>query len=154
LLGPSGAVKTTLVNHLIGQELFETNPIREKDGRGRHTTASRQLIALDSGALLVDTPGMRELGLIAAGESIDDSFSDIHGLSKDCRFSDCTHTSEVGCAILVALESGELSDQRYLSYIKLRKESEFHQLSHIERRKKDRQFGRMVKTAMKQIRKK
>jgi ribosome biogenesis GTPase len=154
LLGSSGVGKTTLVNHLLGEEIFETNPVREKDGRGRHTTARRQLIALNSGALLIDTPGMRELGMIAVGESINDSFSDIHGLSEGCRFNDCTHTAEVGCAILLAVQSGHLNKERYQSYIKLMKESKFHQLSYTERRKKDRQFGRMIKTAMKQIRKK
>ncbi len=154
LLGSSGVGKTTLLNHLLGREVFETNPVREKDSRGRHTTARRQLTVLDNGALLIDTPGMRELGMIAVGASIDDSFSDIHELSKDCRFNDCTHTMEVGCAILTAVQSGELSEERYQSYMKLMKESEFHQMSYVERRKKDRQFGRMIKTAMKQIRKK
>jgi ribosome biogenesis GTPase len=154
LLGSSGVGKTTLLNHLLGREVFETNPVREKDGRGRHTTARRQLTVLDNGALLIDTPGMRELGMIAVGASIDDSFSDIHELSKDCRFNDCTHTMEVGCAILMAVQSRELSEERYQSYMKLMKESEFHQMSYVERRKKDRQFGRMIKTAMKQIRKK
>lgn len=154
LLGSSGVGKTTLLNHLLGREVFETNPVREKDGRGRHTTARRQLTVLDNGALLIDTPGMRELGMIAVGASINDSFSDIHELSKDCRFNDCTHTTEVGCAILMAVQSRELSEERYQSYMKLMKESEFHQMSYVERRKKDRQFGRMIKTAMKQIRKK
>ncbi len=154
LLGSSGVGKTTLLNQLLGRDAFETNPVREKDGRGRHTTARRQLTVLDNGALLIDTPGMRELGMIAVGASIDDSFSDIHELSRDCRFNDCTHTTEVGCAILMAVQSGELSEERYQSYMKLMKESEFHQMSYVERRKKDRQFGRMIKTAMKQIRKK
>ena len=154
LLGSSGVGKTTLLNHLLGRDIFETNPVREKDGRGRHTTARRQLTVLDNGALLIDTPGMRELGMIAVGASINDSFSDIHELSKDCRFNDCTHTTEVGCAILMAVQSRELSEERYQSYMKLMKESEFHQMSYVERRKKDRQFGRMIKTAMKQIRKK
>jgi ribosome biogenesis GTPase len=154
LLGSSGVGKTTLLNHLLGREVFETNPVREKDGRGRHTTARRQLTVLDNGALLIDTPGMRELGMIAVGASIDDSFSDIHELSKHCRFNDCTHTMEVGCAILMAVQSRELSEERYQSYMKLMKESAFHQMSYVERRKKDRQFGRMIKTSMKQIRKK
>jgi ribosome biogenesis GTPase / thiamine phosphate phosphatase len=154
LLGSSGVGKTTLLNHLLGREVFETNPVREKDSRGRHTTARRQLVVLDNGALLVDTPGMRELGMIAVGTSIDDSFSDIHELSQDCRFNDCTHTVEVGCAILTAVQAGTLDEERYQSYMKLMKESRFHQMSYVERRKKDKQFGRMIKTAMKQIRKK
>ena len=154
LLGSSGVGKTTLVNHLLGREVFDTAPVRAKDGRGRHTTARRELTVLDNGALLVDTPGMRELGLIAVGASIDDGFSDIHDLSQSCRFRDCTHTTEVGCSILTAVQSGTVSEQRYRSYLKLMKESAFHQMSYETRRKKDRQFGRMIKKAMKLIKKK
>ena len=154
LLGSSGVGKSTLLNHLIGQELFETRPVREKDRRGRHTTARRQMTILENGALLIDTPGMRELGMMAVSSSIDDSFADIHRLSGSCRFNDCTHTRETGCAILLAIESGELTMDRYQSYLKLMKESEFHELSYVERRKKDKQFGRMIKTAMKQLKKK
>jgi ribosome biogenesis GTPase / thiamine phosphate phosphatase len=153
LLGSSGVGKTTLLNHLLGSEAFETNPVREKDSRGRHTTARRQMTVLDSGALLVDTPGMRELGMMGVGASIEDSFSDIHELSKNCRFNDCTHSVEVGCAILHAIQNGSLSEARYQSYMKLIKESEFHEMSYVERRKKDKQFGRMIKTAMQQLKK-
>lgn len=91
--------------------------------------------------------------MIAVGGSIDDSFSEIHELSAGCRFKDCTHTTEVDCAILKAIENGELDEERYRSYLKLTKESAFHQMSYAERRKKDRQFGRMVKTTLKQVRK-
>ena len=154
LLGSSGVGKTTLLNHLLGSEVFETNTVREKDGRGRHTTARRQLTVLDNGALLIDTPGMRELGMIAVGSSIDDSFSDIHERSGDCRFNDCTHNSETGCAILGAVRSGELSEERYQSYMKLMKESKFHEMSYVERRKKDKQFGKMIKNTLKLIKKK
>jgi ribosome biogenesis GTPase len=153
LLGSSGVGKTTLLNHLLGREEFETNPVREKDGRGRHTTARRQLTLLDNGALLIDTPGMRELGMIDVGASINESFSDIHELAVTCRFKDCTHTVETGCAILKAVENAELEEERYRSYLKLMKESEFHQMSYIEKRKKDKQFGRMVNVAMKQMHK-
>jgi ribosome biogenesis GTPase len=111
------------------------------------------LTVLENGALLIDTPGLRELGMIAVGDSIDDSFSDIHELSTQCRFNDCTHTIEVGCAILTAVQSGDLAEERYRSYIKLMKESEFHQMSYLERRRKDKQFGRMIKTAMEELRK-
>jgi ribosome biogenesis GTPase / thiamine phosphate phosphatase len=153
LLGSSGVGKTTLLNHLLGFEAFETNPVREKDNRGRHTTSRRQMTILDSGALLVDTPGMRELGLMGVGASIDDSFSDIHELSKNCRFNDCAHSVEVGCAILAAVQTGSLSEDRYHSYMKLVKESEFHEMTYVDRRKKDKQFGRMIKTAMQQLKK-
>jgi ribosome biogenesis GTPase len=153
LLGSSGVGKTTLLNHLLGCEQFETNPVREKDSRGRHTTARRQMTVLDSGALLVDTPGMRELGLMGVGASIEDSFSDIHELSRKCRFTDCAHSVEVGCAILVAVQMGSLSEARYRSYMKLVKESQFHEMTYVERRKKDKQFGRMIKTAMQQLKK-
>ncbi|MBI5476250.1 MAG: ribosome small subunit-dependent GTPase A [Ignavibacteriales bacterium] len=154
LLGSSGVGKTTLLNHLLGDEVFETNPVREKDSRGRHTTSRRQLVVLDNGAFLIDTPGMRELGMIAAGTSIDDSFSDIQELSQNCRFNDCAHTVEVGCAILTAVQTGNLDEERYQSYMKLIKESKFHQMSYVERRKKDKQFGKMIKIVKKQIKKK
>jgi len=154
LLGSSGVGKTTLLNHLLGREAFETNPVREKDGRGRHTTSRRQLTLLDTGALLIDTPGMRELGMIAVDASIDDSFSDIDELSEGCRFNDCTHTMEAGCAVLIAVENKKLSEEHYLSYMKLMKESAFHQMSYVERRKKDKQFGRMINTAMKRLKRK
>lgn len=153
LLGSSGVGKTTLLNHLLGRDAFETQPVREKDSRGRHTTARRQLSRLDSGALLIDTPGMRELGLLAVGNTIDESFTDIYELSKRCRFSDCSHSVERGCAILQGLEAGELSQDRYESYMKLVKESAFHEMSYIERRRKDKQFGRMIKTAKQQLKK-
>lgn len=153
LLGSSGVGKTTLLNHLLGYEAFDTNLVREKDSRGRHTTARRQMTVLDGGALLVDTPGMRELGLMGVGASIDDSFSDIHELSQNCRFNDCTHSVEADCAILAAVEIGSLSEARYRSYMKLIKESEFHEMSYAERRKKDRQFGRMIKTVKQQLKK-
>jgi ribosome biogenesis GTPase len=112
------------------------------------------LIVLDNGALLVDTPGLRELGMLAVDESIEESFSDIHGLSAGCRFNDCTHTTEVGCAVLRAVENGNVSAQRYQGYMKLKKESDFHQLSYLQRRKKERRFGRMIKAVRKQMKKK
>jgi ribosome biogenesis GTPase len=153
LIGSSGVGKTTLLNDLLGREMFETAAVREKDGRGRHTTARRQLSMLDNGALLIDTPGMRELGLMGVGETVDESFSEIHLLSKRCRFGDCSHLSEPGCAILEAVKSGDLPEERYQSYLKLIKESAFHEMSYVERRKKEKHFGRMVKSAMKELKK-
>ena len=154
LLGSSGVGKTTLINRLIGREEFATSPVREKDGRGRHTTSRRQLIVLANGSLLIDTPGMRELGVVAAEASIDASFSDIHGLTSNCKFKDCSHTVEEGCALRAAVREGTVSEERYESYMKLTKESQFHAMSYLERRKKDKRFGRMVHSAMKQIKNK
>ena len=149
LLGSSGVGKTTLLNRLIGREVFETDAVREKDGKGRHTTARRQLTVLGNGALLIDTPGMREVGVIDADGGIDRSFSDIRELSGQCRFSDCTHTSEPDCAILAAIRSGALSEARLGSYLKLARESEYHRMSYVEKRRKDREFGRMIKSVLK-----
>ena len=123
-LQSSGLTQTTLLNRLVGQDRFEVNAVREYDGKGRHTTARRQLIVLDEGALLIDTPGMRELGNIGASRGIAESFSDVGELSRGCRFADCTHTTEIGCSLLAALENGELSQERYQSYLSLLKESE------------------------------
>ena len=104
--------------------------------------------------MLIDTPGMRELGNIGANSGIDESFSDMWELSKTCRFVNCTHTTEIGCALLAALENGGLSKKRYQSYLSLLKESEYYQMSYVEKRKKDRKFGRFIKSAMKHNKKK
>ena len=113
----------------------------------------RQLIVLEGGALLVDTPGMRELGILAAGAALEDSFAEIHDLSRDCRFADCSHSGEPGCAVRTAIERGELPPDRYENYAKLKKEAEHHEMSFAEKRKKDRAFGKFIKTAKKGMRK-
>ena len=150
LLGSSGVGKTTLINRLIGENAFETKAV-SGTGEGRHTTSRRQLIVLDQGAMLVDTPGMRELGLLGAGEGVEQGFQDVHRLSLDCRYPDCGHTQEPGCAVRAAVAGGVLSEDRYSSYMKLKKESEYHELSYLDKRKKDRAFGRFIKTAQKRM---
>jgi len=154
LLGSSGVGKTTLLNCLLSRDLFKTKTVSSKYGKGRHTTARRQLIVLENGAMLIDTPGMRELGNIGVSKGIDESFSDIRELARGCRFSDCTHTQETGCALLSAIETGELSPERYQSYLKINMESDYHELSYAEKRRKDRIFGQYIKSAMKHDRKK
>ncbi len=149
LLGSSGVGKTTILNRLTGQGEFATGAVREYDGKGRHTTARRQLIVLNGGAMLIDTPGMRELGTIGMSDGIDGSFADIVALAAGCRFSDCTHTQEAGCALQAAVESGDLDRGRFQNYLRLKRESAFHELSYLERRKKDREFGRMIKSVTK-----
>lgn len=128
LLGSSGVGKSTLVNTLAGEELLATKEIRD-DGRGRHTTTHRELIVLPGGGLVVDTPGMRELQLWEASEGLSETFEDIEELTARCRFNDCAHVSEPGCAIRAALEDGTLDAGRWDSYIKLQRE-----LEHLERR--------------------
>ena len=152
LLGSSGVGKTTLINRLVGQDAFDTKAV-SGTGEGIHTTARRQLIVLEQGALLIDTPGMRELGILGASDGLDDSFTDIRDLSVRCRYANCNHTQEPGCSVLAAIESGGLSKDRYDSYVKLKKESEYHEMSYVDKRKKDRGFGRFVKSAMKQMKK-
>jgi len=150
LLGSSGVGKTTLINRLIGRDAFGTKAV-SGTGEGVHTTARRHLLILDCGAMLIDTPGMRELGLLGTSDGMNATFAEIGDFSINCRFSNCTHTQEPGCAVLMAVESGDLSEDRYQNYLKLKKETEYHDLSYAEKRKKDRAFGRFLKSAMKQM---
>lgn len=149
LLGSSGVGKSSLLNNLMNKEVFETQPVREKDGKGRHTTARRQLIVLENGAMVVDTPGMRELGNIAVESGLSDTFNEIATLADECRFNDCTHILEEGCAVLAALNDGRISKERYQNYIKMNKESVYNEMSYLEKRRKDKAFGKMIKSVMK-----
>jgi ribosome biogenesis GTPase len=149
LLGSSGVGKTTLLNSIIGSEKFETHIVSKKQNKGRHTTTRRELVKLDNGALLIDTPGMRELGNMSIGTGIDETFSDIVELSEYCQFRDCSHTKEKGCAILAAITDGVLDEQRYRNYVKMKNESAFYDMSYSEKRKKDKAFGKMVRSVMK-----
>jgi ribosome biogenesis GTPase len=150
LLGSSGVGKSTLINRLIGHDALDTRAV-SATGEGVHTTARRQLLVLDTGAMLVDTPGMRELGLLGTSDGLDDTFGEIREHSVNCRFANCTHTGEPGCAVRLALENQTLSEDRYQSYLKLKKETEHHALSHVEKRRKDRSFGRFIKSAKKSL---
>jgi len=125
LLGSSGAGKSTLLNALAGSTLMDTGAIREGDDRGRHTTTHRELFRLPGGALLVDTPGMRELGLLDVEEALDVSFDDVTSRFTECRFNDCSHGVEPGCAIAAALADRSLPAERWAAYLKLQKELEF-----------------------------
>ena len=121
LLGSSGAGKSTLVNRLAGRERQATQALRD-DGRGRHTTTHRELVPLPSGALVLDTPGLRELQLWDAGDGVERTFEDVTALAADCRFADCSHRTEPGCAVQAALDAGTLDAERWASYEKLRRE--------------------------------
>jgi ribosome biogenesis GTPase / thiamine phosphate phosphatase len=148
LLGSSGVGKTTLLNHLIGEDVFRTRTVREKDSKGRHATTSRQLITLPNGAMVVDTPGMRELENFSVETGLDETFAEITALAEKCRFKDCSHTSEKGCAVLEAVKEGTLSEKRYQNYMKMIRESIFNDMSYVEKRQKDKQFAKHCKTVM------
>lgn len=149
LLGSSGVGKTTLINRLLNEELYETHPVREKDSRGRHTTARRQLIVLKNGAMIIDTPGMRELGNIAVDTGLQDTFKEITELAVQCRYKDCSHSIEEGCAVLAALDEGRISRERYQNYIKMTKESAYHEMSYLEKRRRDKEFGKLCRSIIK-----
>jgi ribosome biogenesis GTPase len=150
LLGSSGVGKTTLLNTLIGEAIHTTKTVSSKESKGRHATTHRQLIRLDSGAMIVDTPGMRELGNFSAAKGVDETFAEITALAEQCRFSDCSHVTEKGCAVLAAVEQGDLPGDRYENYLKMTRESAFHEMSYHEKRKKDKRFAKHCKSVMKQ----
>jgi ribosome biogenesis GTPase / thiamine phosphate phosphatase len=149
LLGSSGVGKTTLLNCITGNNKYETQPVSKIQSKGRHTTTSRQLVRLEGGAMIIDTPGMRELGSMSVDEGLDETFSEILDIAQGCKFSNCSHSNEKGCAILAAINNGELSEQRYKNYLKMKNESAFNEMSYYEKRKKDKDFGKLIKSVVK-----
>ncbi len=152
-LGPSGVGKSTLINRLLGEERLPTGPVRADDSRGRHTTTHRELVVLPGGALLIDTPGMRELQLWADEDSLDRSFDDILGLAETCRFADCGHGLEPGCAVRAAIESGALEPRRFANYLKQKKELNYLALRQDEKalRRSEKEFGRRMAGLIKDV---
>ena len=147
LIGPSGAGKSTLVNRLVGDEVQATAEVRAEDNRGRHTTTARELIPLPGGGVLLDTPGIRGLELWAGADGVDASFNDIDELAEACRFADCQHDTEPGCAVRAAVEDGTIPARRFESYQKLRREQRAFEIRHdpYARRRAGREFGRVIK---------
>jgi ribosome biogenesis GTPase len=150
LIGESGAGKSTLVNALVGEGVAAVSAVREHDRRGRHTTTARQLHPLPGGGVLIDTPGLREVGLFADEAAVDATFPEIEELALDCSFRDCAHGPEPGCAVHEALADGRLSNERYDAWVALRREAESaaRRADEHERRAFERQFGRAVKDAV------
>jgi ribosome biogenesis GTPase / thiamine phosphate phosphatase len=147
-VGSSGVGKSTLINRLIGHEAQAIGNV-SGTGEGRHVTVRRELIRLESGALVIDNPGMREFGILGAASGIESSYCDIITMASACRYRDCSHMGEPGCAVLEAVNSGKLSREQYENYQKIRGESEFYDMSYAQKRKKDRAFGRFLKSAKK-----
>lgn len=155
-LGSSGVGKSSLINALAGKDIMATGDIREKDSRGRHTTTHRQLVMLENGAMVIDTPGMRELGMWDAGEGLNQSFTDVEQYFGLCRFHDCSHQSEPGCAVKRAIQEGELSLERWESYQKLHAEVEYTEdkVSYLRKKqKRQKEIARAIKESSGRIRK-
>ncbi|OGR81022.1 MAG: ribosome small subunit-dependent GTPase A [Elusimicrobia bacterium GWC2_64_44] len=149
-VGSSGAGKSTLVNRLAGREAALTGEVREDDSRGRHTTTGRQLHRLPCGGQVIDTPGVREFGVAYSGEGLATSFADIGELAAGCRFTDCSHSGEPGCAVAAALETGALEPERLKSYHKLRRETERQELRNDLKKRlaakgRLKRFGKLVR---------
>lgn len=150
LLGSSGVGKSTLVNRLLGEPRLRTGEVRLRDGRGCHVTTSRELFALPGGALVIDTPGMRELQLWGEGRGLDQAFDELAALAARCRFADCRHLAEPGCAVRAAVEQGRLDPARLASYRKLQAEQQHHEersseAGRREARRKGKQMGKMLR---------
>jgi len=150
-LGSSGVGKSSLINKLLRKNEIKTKEISNSSGRGKHTTTAREMYFLENGGIVIDNPGTREVGIADASVGIVNVFNEISYLSKECKFSDCTHTIEPGCAILRAIKDKKLDENKYQNYIKLKKEAEFYNMNELEKKEKDRKFGRFVKKALKQI---
>lgn len=149
LLGSSGVGKSTLMNNLAGRDLMKTDAISSSTSKGRHVTSHRELILLESGGIIIDNPGMRELGIADATNGLETTFEAIVSLSNQCRFQDCTHIHESGCALLEAIENGEIDQATYENYMKMERERQHFESSVADRRKKEKEFGKMVKNVMK-----
>ena len=146
MIGSSGAGKSTLLNQLLQKEIQQTKTISTSVGKGRHTTTHREMFVLSNGSLLIDSPGVREFGLaLSDTDSVNTSFSDIKHLSENCRYKNCSHTNEPGCAILNALEDGSLRIEEYNSYLKLRDEAIHYQQTVQDKKKKGKNLAKLVK---------
>jgi len=150
LVGSSGTGKSTLINYLLGYELQVTREIREKDDRGKHTTTRRELIIMPNGAILIDTPGMREFHLWKSNDSLEELFSEIESLASDCKYNNCKHINESGCAVKDAVKRGIITQERYQSFIKLLKEEEYVELKdektyNLQKKEKAKNLSKLQK---------
>jgi ribosome biogenesis GTPase len=150
-LGSSGVGKSSLINRLLDGKIIKTGEISSYSDRGKHVTTKREMYFLPQGGILIDNPGIREVGITDVNAGIDDAFDEIVSLASKCKYSDCSHISEPGCAVLKALNSGKLDESRYSNYIGLKKETKYHEMGLLEKRGKNRQFGKFLKKAKKEL---
>jgi ribosome biogenesis GTPase len=153
MLGSSGVGKSTLVNNLSGRDIMRTDAISDSTSKGRHVTSHREMIVLENGGILIDNPGMREVGITDSSGGLEITFDRIVSLSKNCKFKDCTHTSEVGCLVLEAVEKGEIDKNSYENYLKLEREKAHFEATVAEERNRDKQFGKLMKNYKKDMKK-
>jgi ribosome biogenesis GTPase len=145
VIGSSGVGKSTLINNLLNKNTLKTGELSKSTNKGRHISAHRELFVLENGSIIIDTPGMKELGITDDSSGINKTFADISSLSSKCRFPDCRHIDEPGCAVLNALKRGNIERDSYLNYLKIRKEEERYQVSAAEKRRKEKIFGKILK---------
>lgn len=153
LLGSSGVRKFTLLNNLSGKSIMKTEAISNSTHKGRHITTHRELIILENGGIFIDNSGMRELGIADGAGGLEATFSKITELSQNCKYKDCSHSSETGCAVIAALEVGENSSSSYENYLKISREKAHFESSAAQRRKKDKKLAKIVKNYKKEIKK-
>lgn len=153
MLGSSGVGKSTLMNNLSGKAIMRTDAISTNTNKGRHITSHRELIVLENGGILIDNPGMREVGIADTAFGLETTFDIIVGLSQNCKFKDCSHTNEVGCSVIEAVEKGELDKGSYENYLKMEREKAHFESTVAERRKNDKDFGKMMKNYKKDMNK-
>jgi len=151
MLGSSGVGKSTLVNNLSGRTIMRTDAISDSTNKGRHVTSHREMIVLENGGILIDNPGMREVGIADSSGGLEITFDMIVSLSKNCRFKDCSHTSEVGCSVLEAVENGEIDKSSYENYLKMEREKAHFDATVAEKRNRDKLFGKMMKNYKKDM---
>ncbi|MEN8116111.1 MAG: ribosome small subunit-dependent GTPase A [Bacteroidota bacterium] len=147
-IGSSGVGKSTIVNHLQEEKVLKTKSISSSTNKGRHTTSHRELIVLPNKSIVIDTPGMREVGITNQSAGIEKTYDQIIELAKQCRYKDCTHVNETGCMVLQAMENGDLSEDVYENYQKLKREQEHFSSTIREKRQRDKEFGKMIKTVL------
>jgi len=143
--------KSSLINKLLGEESIKTGDISAYSGRGTHVTTTRQMYFLKNGGIVIDNPGIREVGVTDVDQGINATFDEITELAKECKYTNCTHTKEPGCKVIDAVNSGKLDKEKYSNFITLKKESEYYEMNDAEKRNKDRKFGKFLKTAKKEL---
>jgi ribosome biogenesis GTPase len=151
VVGSSGVGKSTLINNLLKKNILRTGQISQSTNKGRHITDHREMFVLENGGIIIDTPGMRELGMTDNAEGIETTFQEIFNISLKCKFSDCKHINETGCAVIESLANGTIDKESYDNYQKIQKEQERFQKTIAEKRKKDKVFGKMIKNYNKDI---